>query len=261
VKKLFTLFASLVLLSASARATLDYTYTGPGLADGSGQITITYPTNYTGGSKSESGIYVGQLNMSNPLDASTFNAFCLSPAGNLTGTQAYNVLTLESAKYGLNPAAWSLTGGIENAAYIWTLKNANINTAAEGAALNLAMWAALYNSTAVGATTGSGLFSVTGAGYSSAIETAFNADIAQLNSASQSAILANFSTNPGYILRPVNASMQDLIVLPSSIPESMRVQMASAPEPSTILGIAFLGLLVMGQMVTERLKLPESAKA
>ena len=261
MKSFFKILAAAVLLSASARASLDYTYVGPGLADASGQINVTFPTDYVGGSHSESGIYVGQLNMRNPLDGATFNAFCLSPGGVLSpGMAAYNVLTLEQAKYGVNPAAWSQTGGIENAAYLWSQNNQTITTSAQGAALNLAMWAALYNSTAVGAAIDSGRFSVSG--YSAEVQQAFAADLAQLNGTSQGAILANYSANPGYVLRPVNASMQDLIVLPGAIPEGMRAQWAVAPEPSTVFGLGLLGLWVTGQMIAGKLKrLPAFAKA
>jgi len=257
MKKILIRLAALVLVVTSAQAALDYTYTGPGLADGSGQIDITYPTNYTGGSHSEGGIYVGQLDMRNPLDGQNFNAFCLSPAGSLSpGTAAYNPITLQNAKYGSNPAAWSMTGGIENAAYIWEQNNQTITTSAQGAALNLAMWAAVYNSTAVGDMTGSGLFSVSGAGFSPEIQQAYTADIAQLNSASQSAILSNFNQNTAYILRPVDTSMQDLIVMPGAIPANERNQLVAAPEPSTVFVLALLGVLVFGRAAAERLKLP-----
>ena len=243
-----------MLLVSSGFASLDFTYTGAGLADGSGQITITYPTNYTSGTQSEAGIYVGQLDMRNPLDSSTFNTFCLSPSGSLSpGTAAYNVLTFEQAKYGSNPSAWSMTGGIENASYIWSQNQGKITTNAEGAALNLAIWSALYNSTAVGTMTDTGRFSVAGAGFSLAIQQAFEADIAQLNGASQSAVLASYNSNAGYILRPVNTSMQDLIVLPGVVPAGIRAELA--PEPSTVFGLLFLGVFVAGQMVTERSKL------
>jgi len=259
--KTFTAFVVAALAVTSAQASLDYTYTGPGLADGSGQIDITYPTDYIGGSHTEAGIYVGQLDMSNPLNGQTFNAFCLSPGGHLSvGTAAYNAITLESAKFGLNPPSWSVTGGIENASYIWAQDNQTITTNAQGAALNLAMWAALYNSTAVGTTTGSGLFSISGAGFSPEIQSVYAADLAQLNAASPSAILSNFSQNTGYILRPVDASMQDLIVLPSAIPADVRNQLVAAPEPSTVFGLALLGLLVFGQALVEKLKLPALAK-
>ena len=257
MKSFLTSLAATVLLAASAFASLDYTYTNLGLADGSGQITITYPTNYSGGTHSESGVGIGQLDMRNPLDGSTFNAFCLSPSGQLfAGTAAYTVLTLDQAKYGLNPSAWSMTGGIENAAYIWSQHQGTITTNAQGAALNLAMWAALYNSTGVGAMTDTGRFSVSGSGFSTAIQQAYEADIAQLNGTAQSAILANYSANPGYILRPVDASMQDLIVLPGVIPAGLRAGLAVAPEPSTVFGLLFLGAFVAGQMVTERIKRP-----
>ena len=250
--------AAAILFAQSTFASLNYSYTGLGFADGSGQITITYPTDYAGGTHSESGIGIGQLHMLNPLDASTFNAFCLSPSGILTpGPAAYNVLTLEQAKNGLNPPSWSLSGGIENAAYIWAQNQGALTTNAQGAALNLAMWAAVYNSTAVGVTTESGRFSISGAGVSADIQQAYSADIAQLNGATQSAILANYNANTAYILRPVNPSMQDLIVI-SSVPPPPPVL---APEPSTIFGLLFLGLFVAGQMVTERIKAPVPARA
>ena len=261
MKSFLTSLAATVLLAASAFGSLDYTYTGLGLADGSGQITITYPTNYSGGSQTESNIGVGQLNMRNPLDGSTFNAFCLSPAGQLfPGTAAYTVLTFEQAKYGANPADWSHNGGIENAAYIWAQNQGTITTNAQGAALNLALWTALYNSTAVGVVDDSGRFSVSGSAFNGAIEHAYSADLAQVNGASKSAILANYSANPGYILRPVNTSMQDLIVLPGVIPAGMRAGLAVAPEPSTIFGLLFLGVFVFGQTAIERIKQPLLAR-
>lgn len=260
--RILTLLGIAGFLTLSAQASINYTYLKPGYADGSGKITVTYPTNYSGGVKSESGIYVGQLNMKDPVTNQTFTTFCMSPDGGLSpGTYAFNPITLEDAKYGSNPATWSMTGGIENAAYLFSLHTGTIANSAEGAALNLALWAALYNSTAVGSMTTSGRFSISGAGLSPAIQAAYAADIAQLNAAGQSTVQSLYNQNPAYILRPVNTSLQDLIVLPSSIPAEFLAANAAAPEPSTFVGAALLGLLAVGRMVPNKLKLKRSIQA
>jgi len=250
--------ASAVLLTMNAQASIDFTYLGPAHADGSGQITITYPTDYTGDTRSENGIWVGQLTMQNPSSGQTFSSFCLSPAGNLSpGTASYTPLTFAQAKYGSEPPTWSMTGGIENAAYLWEMNNGSITTNAQGAALNLALWTAIYNSTAVGTAPSTGRFSVTG--ISPEIAAAYAADMAQLNAADPSAVEEAYSDNSGYILRPTDSSMQDLLVLPGALPADFLAN-ANAPEPSTVFGMGFLGVMAFGGFVGERLKLSRLLK-
>jgi hypothetical protein len=85
---------------------------------------------------------------------------CLSPSGNLDyGTHAYVEESFAQASPGFNPPAWSVPNGIVNASYLWRHFSASViasNNANEGAALMLAMWDALYNSTGVGTLDASG---------------------------------------------------------------------------------------------------------
>ena len=232
------------LLAVSARASVDYLYVNPGFADCNGQIDIAYPTDYSGGVGYDSGMWVGQWNMENPATHQPFRAFCLSPTGLMyPGIAAFDPITPEAAQYGMNPSTWSTTGGIENAIYIWNRHSNTLASDTEGAALGLALWAALYNSTAVGAITDSGRFSVSGAGFTAPMEAAFASYIAELNAAGPSEVESVFHQNPATILRPVNPVMQDLIV-PGSPP--------MAPEPSPLFTLAALLAVVGGKWLFVR---------
>ena len=128
IRSFLSLVGMTVFLSLNANASMDFTYLNPAYADGSGRITVTYPTNYVGGETSESGIWVGQLQMRNPVTGQQFTSFCLSPEGGLSpGTAAYNPISLEAAKYGNEPSTWSTTGGIENASYLWGMENSLVS--------------------------------------------------------------------------------------------------------------------------------------
>jgi len=216
-------------LSVSARASIDYIYFDPGYCDSSGQITVTYP-NDSGGESCLSGMSVGEVIVEKVSTNELFSAFCLSPAGDLGyAATAYNLLTPAAAKYGLNPSTWFTTGGIENAVYIWNQHFTTLTNNTEGAALHLALWAALYNSSAVGSVTTNGRFSVSGAGFSPEMQAAFVADIAEINAAGQSAVESVFKQNPATILRPVDSSMQDLLIDP---PPEASGSSSSASDPS-----------------------------
>ncbi|MCX6968176.1 MAG: hypothetical protein NTZ46_10450 [Verrucomicrobia bacterium] len=232
--KLGTLWVVLRLacLAVSARASMDYLYVNPGYADTTGQIVINYPTDYSGGEANNGGMWVGQWNMENPATHETFTAFCLSPTGLMyPGMAAFDPITPEEARYGLNPSTWSLAGGIENAVYLWNLHSSTVASNTEGAALSLALWAALYNSTAVGSATASGRFSLRGEGFTPEMESIYVAYLSELNTAGSGAVESVFDHHPATILRPVNPVMQDLM-----IPASSRM----TPEPSAFFALAAL---------------------
>ena len=231
--KIFAVSGFTCLLSMTSRASIDYIYFDPGYRESSGQITVTYP-NDSGGESSLSGMAMGEVIVEKVSTNELFSAFCLSPAGDLGyAAAAYNPITPEAAKYGLNPSTWSTTGGIENAIYIWNQHFTTLTNNTEGAALHLALWAALYNSSAVGNVTTSGRFSVSGAGFSPEIQAAFDADIAEINAAGQSAVESVFKQNPATILRPVDSSMQDLLIdPPPAVPEPSPPTSSPSSTPS-----------------------------
>jgi len=239
------------LLAVNARASVDYLYVNPGYADCNGQIDIAYPTDYSGGVGYDSGMWVGQWNMENPATHQPFAAFCLSPTGLMyPGVAAFDPISPEAAEPGLNPSTWATTGGIENAIYIWNRHSNTLTSNTEGAALSLALWAALYNSTAVGSATASGRFSVSGTGFTPEMETMYASYIAEVNAAGQSGVESVFAQHPATILRPVNPIMQDLIV-PGAPPMT--------PEPTPIFALAALLAMVGGQWLFLRVKKSGSA--
>lgn len=220
-----------------AHASVDYAFLGYGFADLSGQLSVTIPTDYSGGEHTISGMWVGQMNIEDTVTHEVFVASCLSPAGGLTyAVTPYDKISPDAAKFGLNPSTWSTTGGIENAVYIWSRHYNTITSNAEGAALGLALWAALYNSTAIGTVSASGRFSVSGA--SAEIASTFNSDLAEVNSAGQSDIQSVYDTGLAKILRPVNGSLQDMIIDPSGA--SSTDPSPLAPEPSSFFALAAL---------------------
>ena len=236
--KLLAVLGIAGLLATHARASLDYLYVNPGFADGSGQIDVRFPTDYSGGVGYNSGMWVGELTMKDPATDQAFTAFCLSPTGLMyPGLAAYNPLTPDAAKYGLNPATWSPSGGIENAVYIWNQNRLTLTNNTGGAALGLAIWAALYNSTAVGNVSLNGPFSVSGAGLTPEMLSLGLSQIAALNAAGQSGVESVYNQHPATILRPVDASMQDLII-PN--PAHSSPAPALAPEPSSFFALAAL---------------------
>jgi hypothetical protein len=148
--------------SLTASASVDMTFTWSG---------THYEAGFTGqyiNGADAIGIYAfnvqndGGTGISNP-----FYSVCLSPAGLLDGNQhTYNVVPFGSANPGIYPSAWAWNGdsahpqywGVQNAAYIWNTFGMNIvdNTDSVGvqnqraAALEFAVWTALYDSTGYG---------------------------------------------------------------------------------------------------------------
>jgi hypothetical protein len=160
--------ASAIMLggSLSARATVDMTFTWSGTLYGAG-----YSAQYISTSDAI-GIYA--FNTSLPIGiggSSTFYSVCLSPAGLLDGNMhTYNVKPFgggTGANPGIYPSNWAWSGpsatpqywGVQNAAYIWHTFGMGIvdNTGNVGyqsqraAALEFAVWTALYDSTGYGA--------------------------------------------------------------------------------------------------------------
>jgi len=118
------------------------------------------------------GIYqFNQFGTLNNTIANPLYSVCLSPAGLLNGGQyTYNVIPFSQASPGIFPSAWAVgpTGqawGINNAAYLWNKYGMAIvnNTGgaytgeqkAAAAALEFAIWTALYDSKGYGALGGS----------------------------------------------------------------------------------------------------------
>jgi hypothetical protein len=102
------------------------------------------------------GIY--DFNASGLAGVSSLWSTCISPLGELDWNQhAYTLESFGGASPGYNPADWAPgaegDAGIQNAQYLWRLYSPTIiasGNSAEGAGLELAMWAALYNSESYG---------------------------------------------------------------------------------------------------------------
>lgn len=162
-------------------------------------------------------------------NGSTLWSICLSPGGLLDGNKYnYALETYADAKPGLNPSAWALgtegDAGIQNAQYLWRKYGAGILAGGAnqdaGAALALAMYDALYNSTAYG-TLGGNKFTVTGWGGHTGAQTDFNNYIAGLNADGVKNNLAQ-----GFLLVPTptggygnNGNNQEFIINCTPVPE------------------------------------------
>jgi hypothetical protein len=179
---------------------------------------------------------------------STFYSTCISPNGRLyDGPYTYNPLTFQQASPGINPAAWA-PGGIQNANYLFQQYSSGIinhatglglsgSGADQGAALALAMYAALYNSTGYGHTSGSGAFALNSA------NAAVTADYTAILLALQGWSPTSAALATGYVLRPTDTTAQDMLLLGANIPHGV----TPVPEPTTLIaGIGALGLLLFG---------------
>jgi hypothetical protein len=153
--------ASTVLLSGAftTRAAVDLTFSWD---------RTYYQAGYTAPNITSSdaiGIY--RFNTSGSGIPNPFWSVCLSPAGLLDGvTHTYNVLSFADANPGIYPSSWQwgvVNGtpqywGINNAAYLWNKYGMDIvnnvgNVGVQNqraAALQFAVWAALYDSTGYG---------------------------------------------------------------------------------------------------------------
>jgi hypothetical protein len=193
-----------------------------------------------------------------PSIATPFYTTCLSPAGLLDwGTHTYDFLDFAHANNGLNPMAWAHSGtdlwGIQNANYLFNQVSGQIRSgggvsgqvgtpADQGAAMALAMYAALYNSTGYGALGGTDF---TIPGLNGPVLTDYNDDINRIK---------GFSGQPlanGYVLRPnptFPGAAQDMILLGSGLPQGFAV-----PEPTTVIAGALL-LLPLGASALRALR-------
>ncbi len=239
--KLFSVWIGTAVLVATAGncvAAVSLTFAGTGY--GTSPISVSYPTDYIGGSTTRGSLFMGELLMT-PSVGPNLRTYCLSPAGTVASDQ-YDLITFEAAKFGSNPSTWSLTGGIENAAYLFHNFAGSVGNNDQGAAMQLALMELLYDSTGLGTVTAGGLsvgrFQATG--VSGAVITAADNYINQILSAGAVSIAPYYGLHPGHVLRPQTAGGQDLITF-----------MVPVPEASTLLAGAFL-LLPAGAMLLLR---------
>lgn len=133
-----------------------------------------YQAGYTAANiNSSDAIGIYRFNTSGSGIPNPFWSVCLSPAGLLDGsTHTYNVLSFSEANPGIYPSGWAwgtVNGtpqywGINNAAYLWNRFGMDIvnntgnigNQNERAAALEFAVWTALYNSEGYGKLGGSG---------------------------------------------------------------------------------------------------------
>jgi hypothetical protein len=178
------------------------------------------------------GIYSFTASANSDGIPSSFWSVCISPAGFQNWfPHEYSKETFAAAAPGLNPAtALTWANGIQNATYLWRSFSSGIGDGqqAEGAALALAMYAALYNSTGLGVvdTSPTARFQVTG--WQPGVQAFYLADLAVLNVTDVTAHQAD-----GYVLVPTNpteyGSGQDFIFNSDPV-----------PEPTTIIAGALL---------------------
>jgi hypothetical protein len=200
------------------------------------------------------GIYSFSVS-ANPIPnvTSPYYSICLSPGGNLdANTHSYTQMTPPAPGSEVNPGNWS-PGGFQNAAFLFNTFQPTIlkgtsglpgsNPADQGTALAMAIYSALWNSTAVGvvspngtATTG---FYMSGGGYA-------NSGLGNSNQYADYETMMKDITANG-----VNAAPSATVLVPDnpngpgSGQEFMliggQVQGGTVPEPSTVIA----GLLML----------------
>jgi hypothetical protein len=173
---------------------------------------------------------------------STIQSICLGPLGDLTtGTYQYTLEPFSQANPGLNPSSWAYSGtqlwGIQNVNYLWSQYNTTANTPTAAAALALALYDALYNSTAYGVTPLAGGKGFTPNFASTAEQTDYDTYINNLNA--NGTFISNNLAN-GSVLVPVQTSPggpsgQSFIIL-----DSLGAKIPPVPEPATIVAASLL---------------------
>jgi len=178
--KAFGLAAVFVLGAVcSATASVTMTFTWSGTLYQSGYTADLNTPSYSGqvvNGNDAIGIYafnVSQVTAPSPSTPNPLYSVCLSPAGLLdTGTYTYNTIPFTGvggASPGIYPSQWAVGAGeqpygINNAAYLWSTYGSGIlasKDSAAAAALEFAIWTALYNSTGY-AQLGNDYFTVNG---------------------------------------------------------------------------------------------------
>jgi hypothetical protein len=215
------------------------------------------------------GVYQFNINSISPdnLTISTpFWTTCLSPAGNLNSGVAdnYTLQTFAQAQPGINPSAWvspagSPLAGIQNANYLFSQQAGTFeaggtlgglytgSSSDQAAAMTLAMWTALFNSTSYG--TAANGTSAAGSGFF--VDLSGNANLLNDYNLNLSALQAYGGTPyaNGYVLTPSPDEFADagqaMILLGSTIPNG---GFQPVPEPTTFLAGALL-LLPFGATV------------
>lgn len=247
-KNLFVLLigvAVLAVTTVNSVAAVNLTFSGTGY--GASPLSVTYPTDYGVGSATRGSLFLGEILMT-PTVGPVLRTYCLSPAGTV-GSGAYDLLTFEVAKYGANPPTWALSGGIENASYLFHNFAGLVANNDQGAAMQLALMELVYDSTGLGTVTGSGGTSLTSGrfqatGVSGDVITAVDNYINDILAAGLlNNIAPHYSSFPGYILRPQAAGGQDLIVIEH--------ELVPVPEASTMLAGVLL-LLPAGALLLRR---------
>jgi len=199
------------------------------------------------------GVYQFQfLNAAN-TPYQTFYSVCLSPLGNLDDkVHTYNFLSFAQANPGQYPATWAWNGnaaspqywGIENATQLFVKNLPSVNSDTAGAALELAIWTALFDST------GYGTFNLLTGSFSSAIAAGnlnHNAILTGALGADYYADLASIAsfTGPGYAGDVLQGDPVVGGITAAGAQDQQFILYPSVPEPSTIFAGALL-LLPLG---------------
>jgi hypothetical protein len=195
----------------------------------------------------------------------TFWSTCLSPGGELSsGSYTYNYETFAAANNGLNPSAWTSGNGqlwgIQNANYIWNsfasaalgLNGAaahGLTTPSAGAALEMAMYVALYDSTGYGTYSDAAGSKFVPTGFDKDFMTALNDDLGVLNA---TAVAQNLAS--GYLLVPTDPSAsgpsgQEFIFM---APFNDNVAAVPEPAPAGVLAGVVALLAVSGGVVRRK---------
>lgn len=193
-----------------ARASYDYTILGDGGLLGGFSVSVDGNT--------ESGILVGGIHVTSASGVPGYNDFttvCVDLSGRiyLGSTYAFNEVGF-TGQSGLNPL-WGQPSGnspaayqaINNAAYLYATYHPA--TATDWAALQLAVWAAVYNTDASGGITGArfAVNSDAGSGAWAEAQTWLGS-------------LPRTTDYVGYLLQPVNTSAQELLIGVTPVPET-----------------------------------------
>jgi len=249
--KAFGLATVLILgaaCSATASITMTFTWAGS-LWQAGYTATLNTPT-YSGqviNGNDAIGIYAFDVAANpSPSVGSPFYSVCLSPAGLLNGgTYTYDAKQFSDASPGIYPSEWAVAGGqpvgINNAAYLWSTYGAGVladKNSAEAAALEFAIWTALYDSTAYGKL-GNDYFTINGLSGDTATDyTKYLGDLT--GSTFSGGFTGDILEGTGAVSGgPNSGQSQEFFLLQSGS------QLTPVPEPTTMVAGALL-LLPLG---------------
>ena len=235
VQKFCLPVALLVALGSSSMASVNMQFTWTGTLYEAGftaDLNVPGFPGYSGqviNGNDAIGIYAFNVSPGSiPNPGSPFYSVCLSPAGLLDGggPYKYDDWAFSIASPGIYPNQWAVGSsgqpyGINNAAYLWATYGTTVRQSgdsAKAAALEFAVWTALYNSTGYGNQLGNNYFTINGlSGTTLSDYNQFLGDLASMQN--RAYYTGNILEGQGASAGPNTGQSQEFFYLGTPVPE------------------------------------------